>query len=151
MTATVVNVAAHLPEMAKRQPHRPAVIATCGRDRAGRAAYTHYTFAQLDQDCDRVAHGLEAAGIRRGTRTALLVTPSLDFFALVFALFKIGAPLVLIDPGIGPKNLGRCLAEAEPEAFVGVPKAHAARVLLGWARRTVRIRVTVGRRWFWGG
>jgi acyl-CoA synthetase (AMP-forming)/AMP-acid ligase II len=43
------------------------------------------------------------------------------------------------------------LAEAEPEAFIGIPKAQAARVLLGWAKRTIRHIVTVGRRWFWGG
>ncbi|MEK9752034.1 MAG: peptide synthase, partial [Rhodospirillaceae bacterium] len=44
-----------------------------------------------------------------------------------------------------------CLAEAEPEAFIGIPKAHAARVALGWAKPTLRTLVTVGRRWFWGG
>src|SRR6185503_7157589 len=46
---------------------------------------------------------------------------------------------------------GQCLAEAEPEAFIGIPQAHAARCVLGWGRRSVRILVTVGRRWFWGG
>ena len=58
---------------------------------------------------------------------------------------------VLIDPGMGVKNLGRCLAEAEPAAFVGIPKAHLARVALGWARKTIRTLVTVGRRGPWGG
>src|SRR5690606_34553005 len=43
------------------------------------------------------------------------------------------------------------LDEAAPEAFIGIPLAHAARIVLGWARRSVRIAVTVGRRWFWGG
>src|SRR5947208_10769478 len=84
-------------------------------------------------------------------RTVLMVTPSLDFFALTFALFKAGAVPVLVDPGIGVKNLGQCLAEAEPEAFIGISKAHAARKLLGWARASVRANVTVGRRLFWGG
>ena len=32
----------------------------------------------------------------------------LDFFSLVFALFKAGVVPVLIDPGIGLRNLGRC-------------------------------------------
>jgi olefin beta-lactone synthetase len=58
---------------------------------------------------------------------------------------------VLIDPGIGLANLGKSLAEAEPEAFIGIPKAHAARVLFRWARRTVRIKVTVGDRALCGG
>jgi acyl-CoA synthetase (AMP-forming)/AMP-acid ligase II len=80
-----------------------------------------------------------------------MVNPSLEFFALTFALFKIGAVPVLVDPGMGVRNLGRCLAEAEPEAFIGIPKAHIARLLFGWARKSLRILVTVGRRWFWGG
>ena len=67
-----------------------------------------------------------------------MVQPSLEFFALTFALFKAGAVPVLIDPGMGVKNLGRCLAEAEPEAFIGIPKAQVARRLLGWGRATIR-------------
>ncbi|HTU18726.1 MAG TPA: fatty acid CoA ligase family protein, partial [Gemmataceae bacterium] len=87
----------------------------------------------------------------RGTRTVLMVTPSLEFFALTFALFKVGSIIVLIDPGMGTKDLGVCLGEARPEAFVGIPKAHLARVLLGWGRDSVRVCVTVGRRFGWGG
>src|SRR5208283_1578958 len=36
-------------------------------------------------------------------------------------------------------------------AFIGVSKAHLARVLLGWARKSVRLCVTVGPRLLWGG
>ena len=35
--------------------------------------------------------------------------------------------------------------------FIGIPKAHAARTILGWARSTVRTKITVGKRLFWGG
>jgi acyl-CoA synthetase (AMP-forming)/AMP-acid ligase II len=84
-------------------------------------------------------------------RVALMVPPSLDFFALTFALFKMGAVPVLIDPGIGLPNLGKSLTEAAPEAFIGIPKAHAARVILRWARTTLKIKVTVGARALCGG
>ena len=80
-----------------------------------------------------------------------MVEPSLEFFALTFAIFKTGAVPVMVDPGMGMENLKQCLAEAEPEAFIGIPKAHIARKLFGWAKKTVRINVTVGRRLFWGG
>jgi acyl-CoA synthetase (AMP-forming)/AMP-acid ligase II len=143
-----VNVALHLPAAARDRPHAIAVACPAGRDRAGRRAYSHLTCQQLDQESDRIAHGLHALGIRRGTRTALMVPPSLEFFALTFALFKLGAVLVLIDPGMGIRHLGRCLGEAEPEAFIGVRKAHLARRLLGWARQSVRITIGVGSRLF---
>jgi acyl-CoA synthetase (AMP-forming)/AMP-acid ligase II len=146
-----MNVAEILVEQAARRPHVAAITYPEGRNRDGKVRYTHYTYRQLDLESDRIARGLLELGIGRGTRTALLVRPSLEFFALTLAIFRIGAVPVVIDPGVGLKNLGACLDEAEPEAFIGVSEAQAARVLLGWGRRSVRRVVTVGRRWFWGG
>src|SRR5579871_4173405 len=149
--AETVNVATHLPALARTHPDMLAVLCPQGRDSAGKQMYARWTFKQLDQQSDSLAWGLDRLGVRRGLRTVLMVNPSLEFFALTFALFKIGAVPVLVDPGMGVRNLGRCLAEAEPEAFIGIPKAHIARLVLGWARKSLRILVTVGRRWFWGG
>ncbi|MBE9537050.1 MAG: AMP-binding protein [Proteobacteria bacterium] len=140
-----VNIAAHLPEMASSQPDTPAIYFPVRGD------YTSYTFRQLDLESNRIALGLESIGIKRGVRTALMVKPGLEFFTLTFALFKLGAVPVLIDPGMGLKNLKKCLAEAEPEAFIGIPQAHIARLLLGWGKDTLKILLTVGRNLFWGG
>ena len=148
---TSVNIASHLPAMAATQPDKPAVVVPAGRDEQGRATWDQVTFAELDRNSDRIAHGLEAAGITRGVRTVLMVKPSLEFFALVFALYKVGAIIVMIDPGIGSKALKTCLKEVEPEAFVGVPAAHVARLIFRRSLRSVRIHVTVGPRLFWGG
>ena len=145
------NVAAYLPEMAARQPNVLAVAVAAGRNPDGTARYARLTALELDRRSDRIAHALVEVGIGEGVRTVLMVTPSLDFFALAFAMLKVGAVLVMVDPGMGTRNLGRCLAEVEPQAFIGIPKAHAARVVLGWARKTVHTKVTVGRRLFWGG
>ena len=147
-----VNIASYLPAMAERHPDTPAVIIQYGRDPAtGGSRYATHTLRSLNDASDRVACGLERIGIHRGARTVLMVEPSFEFFALTFALFKMGAVPVMVDPGMGVRNLGACLAEAEPEAFIGIPKAHAARIALRWARKTIKITVTVGRRWGWGG
>jgi acyl-coenzyme A synthetase/AMP-(fatty) acid ligase len=53
-----------------------------------------------------------------------MVKPSADFICLTFALFKIGAPVILIDPGMGYRNLLRCIAGVRPKIFIGIPKAH---------------------------
>ena len=137
--------------MAKLQPSRPAVICANGRDAQGAVTYAQLSFSQLEDASSHFALALAGAGIRRGMRAALMVPPGLDFFTLTFALFKTGAVPVLIDPNIGVRNLGGCLAQAMPEVFIGVPKANAGRVLFGWARDSVRINVTVGSKWFWGG
>lgn len=138
-----LNIASALTEMARRRPYAMAVACPAGRDAAGRTAYVSWTFSQLDRESDVRAHGLTAHGIGRGVRSVLMVTPGLEFFALTFALFKVGAVPVLIDPGMGVRNLGRCLAEAGPEAFIGIPRAQLARRLLGWGRATLRTVVTV--------
>jgi acyl-CoA synthetase (AMP-forming)/AMP-acid ligase II len=108
------------------------------------------TFRALAALTDRYAHGLAEAGITRGMRVALMVTVGVDLFAVTFALFKIGAVPVLVDPGMGIPNLKTCLDEAQVEAFVGVPKAHVARMLFKWAPEA-KIAVTVGKKLFWGG
>ncbi len=151
MTAAPVNVAAHLPRMALLQPDRPAVICQHCDGSGDTPRYEQLTFAGLNARTDRVAHALAKLGLGRGTRTVLMVKPSPAFFALTFALFKIGAVPILVDPGLGIRNLGACLNESQPEAFIGIPKAHVARILFGWGRRTLRTLVTVGRKFGWGG
>ncbi|QEL15141.1 fatty acid CoA ligase family protein [Limnoglobus roseus] len=137
MTTPDVNVSSHLAILAAVEPARVALHSA----RAG----THRTFSQLHSESDATAHGLTALGIGPGTRVALMVPPSLEFFSLTFALLKAAAVPVLIDPGMGIRRLGDCLNEAEPEVFIGIPKAHVARRLLGWGRRTIRTTVNVGR------
>ena len=144
-----VNIAWHLHAMAARQPHTLAVVVPEGRNRAGRVRYSHLTYRQLDEDSDWIASGLAGFGVGPQTRAAVMVKPGLDFFALVFALFKAGVAPVLIDPGMGLSSLGGCLRQAEPELFFGVPRALLARRVLRWGRPSVRrvIAVTPGRRW----
>jgi olefin beta-lactone synthetase len=139
-----LNIAGHLSAMARREPYRLAVVVPSGRDRSGRVRYTHFTYRQLDQDSDLIAAGLKAIGIARAARTVVMVRPSLEFFSLVFALFKAGLVPVLIDPGIGLSSLGRCCREAAPEVFIGIPRAILARRILGWGRQSVRQIIQVG-------
>lgn len=141
-----MNIAAALPDMAARQPDRMAIAWPDGR-----GGFSERTFRELDEDSSRLATALTAYGIGRGMRTVLMVPPSWDFFALTFGLFKAGIVPVMVDPGMGLRSLKACLSEAEPEAFIGIPKAHAARIVLGWGKDTIRLRVTAGRRLFWGG
>lgn len=141
-----VNVASHLVRRAAAEPDRPALHVPIGRVHpGGPSPHRAMTFAELNADSDALAEGMRSLGIAPGLRTALMAPPSSDFFALTFALFKLGAVPVFIDPGMGLTNLGRCLGEAEPEAFIGIRKAHLARRLFGWAKKSIRITVNVGR------
>ncbi|RTZ95012.1 MAG: peptide synthase [Deltaproteobacteria bacterium] len=150
-TNKTVNVAAHLTRMARRYPYQKAVIHPAGRDSHNRMAYSHLTFRQLDKLSDCLSQGLDSAGISRGTRTVLMVPPSPEFFILVFALFKVGAIPVVVDPGMGIPRMIRCLRDTKPTAFIGISKAHVLRFFYPRFFKTVKTWVTVGTRWFWGG
>ncbi|MBI4869732.1 MAG: AMP-binding protein [Candidatus Wallbacteria bacterium] len=142
-----VNVAAYLPLRARQTPHKRAVVFPAGRDAAGRVAYSHLTFAQLDREADRLAHGFVELGLGRGVRTAMMVRPSLEFVAIAFALFKVGAVPIFVDPGMGRGAMLACFREAAPKGFIGIARAQLARFLFPSAFRSVTIPILVGGGW----
>lgn len=139
MTATDTGTLADvLTAVARSQPHVPALVLP-----RGRSGFAVTTYAELDRRSDALAIGLLDVGIGPGVRTALMVPPTADFFSLAFALLKAAAVPVLVDPGIGLWNVKACLGDIAPAAFVGVPRAQAARRLLGWCPTADRL-VSVG-------
>lgn len=142
---TDANIAKTLSEQAAAHPFQMAVAFPAARDSRGRPCYAQLSYEQLESAATRVARGLLAHGIGAGLRTAFMVKPSLEFFILTFALFKAKAIPVLIDPGLGIKPIGRCLREAQAEAFVGIPLAHVARRLFRWGPRWKKL-LSVGAR-----
>src|SRR6188472_1551159 len=154
-----LNVTDRLAMHAKSMPDSIAVACphrrTSGTHKRQRgpsgALYETITFAELDTDVTRIANGLTRWGVPKGTRLALLVKPGIEFVALVFALLRAGMVIVLVDPGLGRRNLIRCLSESEPEGFVAIGTAQAARVLMRSRFPRALWNVTLGHRWFWGG
>ena len=102
------------------------------------------SFAELNARSDSYAHILSNKGIKAGDRVMLMVKPCADFICLTFALFKIGAPVILIDPGMGYKNLLRCIEGVRPKGFVGIPKAHLFRTLFRKPFTTVEYNLCCG-------
>jgi len=146
-----MNIALRLTATAEQSPDAVAVVAAAGRDSLDRAAYSHVTFRQLDRESDLLARGLRERGVGPGTRLVLMVRFGIEFVALVFAAFKAGAVIVLIDPGMGLPSLLDCLEDVEPEGFLALPLVHVVRIANRRRFRRARLNLTVGRRWFWGG
>ncbi|MBU0945851.1 MAG: AMP-binding protein [Proteobacteria bacterium] len=131
-----VNIAATLAERAEEQGEEIGLVeAGSGKS---------LTFAQLNRRADSFAHILSRKGVRAGERVMLMVRPSADFICLTFALFKIGAPVILIDPGMGYRNLLRCIEGVRPKGFVGIPKAHVFRLLFRRPFQSVQLRFCCG-------
>ncbi len=145
--AGVDNVGQMLTEAARAFPELVAVAQSPRRPGCGRASYLQMTFRQLDDWACSIAAGFQQAGVPKGARLALLVHPGIDFVALVFALMKAGVVSILIDPGMGKRNLVRCLSEAGPDGIVGVAKAQMLRWLLRNRFRSAKHNFGVGFRW----
>ncbi len=135
--AAEVNVSARLRSWAREAPDRCAVRKDQG---------TSMTFAELEARCNRLARGLRRVGLTRGDRASLFVRPGPELIALTHALFRTGIVPVLIDPGMGRRNLLACVARIRPRALIGVPAVHLARKLFPRAFSSVEFAISVGPR-----
>lgn len=147
----IINIAKYLKHQAEEKPYKRAVVIPSGKDKQGLIRYSHLTLRQLDKESDSIAYGLQKIGIKRGTKTILMVKPCIDFFSLSYALFKVGAVPVVVDPGMGIKRMIECLASTEAEAFIGIPLAHVLRTFAFKSFKSVKTWVIVGKKIFWSG
>jgi acyl-CoA synthetase (AMP-forming)/AMP-acid ligase II len=137
------NVAHFLAEQAVQHPNAAAVRAPVGREAEGAIRYAERSFSQLDAEASATAHYFVACGIQRGTRVLLMVKPGLDLIRIVFALFRMGAVPIVIDPGMGLKRFLCCVRHSQPEAVVGIPTAIWVARLFRPSFRGVSVKLSV--------
>lgn len=146
----LTNVGHVVSETAARMGDGIAVAAP-RRSRSRRPIqYQTMTFSQLETNSSAIALGLQNMGVQPGTRLALMVPPGLDFVAFVFGLFKAGVVVILIDPGMGRKNMIRCLADVQPSGMVGIPIAQLMRNVFARRFPECRYNVVVSSKWWPG-
>lgn len=140
MSDNSANIARHLDSMAKTQGGTPALYIP-EYPPQGR-----FDFSQLRRAVDASAHYLNLKGIQPQMRTLLLVKPGADLIFTVFALFKIGAIPIVIDPGMGLKRFLRAVQHTQPEALVGIPKAQWIARLFPHVFKSLQVRASIGDR-----
>jgi acyl-CoA synthetase (AMP-forming)/AMP-acid ligase II len=144
MNVTGSNVARHLRIAATEQPDGLATKSPTGVLSTGEVRHEVRTFRQLDQESDAATGYFLDAGITEGARVLLAVRPGHDLIVGMFALLKLGAVPVAIDPGMGWSAFLDCVRRSRPIALVGVRAATLLSRLPFAAFRTLRTRVTVG-------
>ncbi|MEA2114757.1 MAG: fatty acid CoA ligase family protein [Thermodesulfobacteriota bacterium] len=132
------NIAGALQKVAAEQSDQVALVT--GRD----GSYQQWNFKEVEANSNRYAATLEALAVERGDRVMLMVRPSMEFICLSFALFKMGAVVILIDPGMGYKNLLRCIASVQPLVLIGIPQVQLFSRLFRKPFKTVETRICVG-------
>jgi acyl-CoA synthetase (AMP-forming)/AMP-acid ligase II len=114
----------------------------CGKDGLGNVTYSHYTFIELEKRINQMACALKQLGIKKGNRVLLFIKPSLDFSAIAFALFKMGAVPVLIDPGMGIKKFLTAVKEVKAHALIGIHIVHILRRLFRSKFSSIKIFIS---------
>ncbi|MFN9786623.1 MAG: fatty acid CoA ligase family protein [Planctomycetia bacterium] len=134
--AARVDLSAHLHRHALAAPARRAVVEPDGRATS---------YAELEERVALLAGGLARAGVRPLDRVAVFVRPGAELVAAMFALLRLGAPPVLIDPGMGVARAMRALAQARPRFLLGVPEAVLASHLWRRTLASIERRFVAGR------
>jgi long-chain acyl-CoA synthetase len=77
-----------------------------------------FTYRQLEQSANRIAHVLLSLGLMRGERVAIIENTSLNCIETACAVVKTGALLVNISNLLGPKELLKVLGDCEPSIVI---------------------------------
>lgn len=106
-----MNIAMYLERSARFWPTRPAVLF---RDRA-------LTYGELEARSNRLARALQALGLKRGDRVAIVSPNRPEIVEFECALYKLGLVKVALNSRLAPAELADALANAEPAACAAGP------------------------------
>ncbi|HTF89898.1 MAG TPA: fatty acid CoA ligase family protein [Planctomycetota bacterium] len=138
------NVAQHLALRARAAPEGLAAAAPGGN------GFETWTWRELDAKSSNVAWGLKRLGLAPADRVCVFVRPGLAWLALVHGLFKLGAVVVLIDPGMGRRGVLAATLRIQPRGLIAVAALHVVRRLQPGAFRSVEIALTDRSSVLWG-
>lgn len=127
-----MNLASLLQDNAKSFPDRLCLI----------TPDKQVTFAELESQSGQLAAMLSENAIKKGDVALVFVPVGIELYAILIALFRIGAVAMLVDPAAGKKHIDACCELAQPTVFIGTPKAHLLRLLSSPLRR-IRRAMTV--------
>jgi len=140
----VSNVSELISLQAKEHPNKKSI--TEPKWVGDTYTYTSYTFEELNNQINRICNKLSIMGVRPGDKVLFFVKPNLDFCAITFALFRLGAITVFIDPGMKKKYFFQCIKELRPDVIIGIPAVHILRKIFFWVFKDIKISITTGKK-----
>ncbi|KAF7588727.1 hypothetical protein BBP40_005288 [Aspergillus hancockii] len=87
----------HFAQIVRSYGDRAAIISKHQNDRL--------TYAGLDAKSNALARGLESVGVRTGDRVGAMLGNSIEYSIVTYALFKLGAILVPINPSFNSNQV----------------------------------------------
>ena len=103
----------------------------------------HTTWRELSEQIDRLARGLAAIGVGKGTRVGLLLPNTPYYVASYYAIARLGAVVVNLNPLYADAEIEALLVDSGAEVVVTLDLALMLPKLLGCFERTALRRVVV--------
>ncbi|PGH05939.1 hypothetical protein AJ80_08251 [Polytolypa hystricis UAMH7299] len=104
------TVGEHFSDVVAKYGDRTAVVARHQRQRL--------TYEELDLKSNSLARGLAARGVTKGDRVAVSLGNSIEFGITTYALFKLGAILVPLNPSFNINQVVSALAHLEASHLI---------------------------------
>lgn len=122
-------------------PSGPALVASIERLPDVVTAYAHavpdreaiifgdmrLSYADFDREIDRYARALIAAGVDRGDRVAMIVTPRPEFMLMLLGAMRAGAVWVGVNPKYRREEMRHVLGDCQPKLLVSILEDPAGR------------------------
>jgi len=77
-----------------------------------------YSYKQLGEKVDSIAHYLLAQGVQNNDKVGICLLRNIDLVATIFACLKIGAAYIPLDPVYPPERLSQIVNDAKPKCIV---------------------------------
>lgn len=107
----------HFAEIVSKYGDRPAVI--CRAPTAtGPAEEVNLSYAALDSTSNALAHSLRSLGVKKGDRVAVKLGNTAEHATLTYAVFKLGAILVPLNPTFNASQVAAALSHLGVEILI---------------------------------
>ena len=97
-----------MEKYAAKTPEKPAILAKDGE----------YTYAQLDENANRVANALIKKGVKKGDRVVLLLPREARVFFAIFGALKAGAAYIPCDPNYPVERIRHIIDDSEAAVII---------------------------------
>lgn len=138
------NIAGSLFRMDGGILRQDAVIRPSWKETGEFIGEERWSYGELQSLARNCCAWLHVRGVRPGQKVLLLVRPGMDLILLVFALMRLGAIPIVIDPGMGLGKFRRAVAHAQPDVLIGIGVAHLIGGVFRSSFRSVRLRLWIG-------
>lgn len=133
-----MNIVNHIEENSRLLENKVALTFPHKND------YQKLSFKELSQAINFYCFYFSESGIKANDKVLLFIKPSLKFAPIVFALFKMGAIPVLIDPGMGKNNLLKSVAQVKPDHLIAEPIVLFIKHFFQDTFKSIRLSFSVG-------